>query len=380
MAVKFDNIRSKILTSIKASRPFFISILIIGLIVFVLQARISAKKNRLETQRVQASKQQKPLTNVVALELIPSVITETLTFPGVAKPWISIEAASEITGKIIDKKATQGLYVKKGDILAIVDKRDYQNKYDSALAAYEIALANQKRLKALIKKKVVSQSQLDDVVALVKTSKANYEIAKLDLQRCEIRAPIKGIIDRIHIENGSFVNSGTHIVNIIQIDKLKIMVGIPESDVDSIRNSKTFDITIDALDNKAYVGKLYYLYKTADPMARLYNLDIEVVNLKHKILPDMFARVKIIKNQDTSGIAVPVYSLVSQNKKKGVFVVIKGIAKFKPVKTGFQDGWTIQIVQGLESSEKVIVAGHRIIEDNEKVNVTKVIDNISEIL
>ncbi len=247
----------------------------------------------------------------------------------------------------------EGRRVNKGDTLAVIDKGDYQNAYDSALASYETAKITEKRLKTLAKKQFVTESQLDDAVVRVKTSKADLENAKLNLSRCTIRSPMQGIVDRIYIENGKFLNPGDPVVKILQIDKLKIEVGIPESDVDAIRKLESFD---------------------------LYNLEIKVDNTELLILPDMFARVTIIKQKEPYGLAVPMYSLVSLNKDVGVYVENNGIVRFKRVKTGFQDGWKIQISEGLAAGEKVVVVGHRIIEDGEQVNVTKTIRDMDKIL
>lgn len=372
-------IGKKILKLTWSSIPFIVVLLVILLVILPLGKIISAKKTELAEKRSKETAGAKSLTNVVTMELIPSMVMEKLSLPGVAKPWISLEVVSEIRGKIVSKKVTEGRRVNKGDVLAVIDKSDYQNSYDSALASYETAQSTEKRLKALVKKKIVTQSQLDDAVANVKTSKAAFENAQLNLNRCTIRSPMEGVVDRVHIENGTFLSSGDPVAQILQIDKLKIEVGIPESDVDAVRRLKTFHMTIDALSGKAYTGEYHYLYKTTDSMARLYNLEIKVDNSDGAILPDMFARVKIVKNQDPHGLAVPMYSLVARNKNIGVYVEKDGFVQFKPVRTGFQDGWRTQIPEGLHPGEKVVVVGHRIIEDGEQVNVTKIIRDMEEI-
>ncbi len=369
----------KILKLTWSSIPFVVVLLVILLVILPLGKIISAKKTELAEKRSKETAVAKSLTNVVTMVLIPSMVMEKLSLPGVAKPWISLEVVSETRGKIVSKKVTEGRRVNKGDVLAVIDKSDYQNSYDSALASYETAQSTEKRLKALVEKKFVTQSQLDDAVASVKTSKAAFKNAQLNLSRCTIRSPMKGVVDRVHIENGTFLNSGDPVAKILQIDKLKIEVGIPESDVDAVRRLKTFHMTIDALNGKAYTGEYHYLYKTADSMARLYNLAIKVDNSDGAILPDMFVRVKIVKNQDPQGLAVPMYSLVARNKDIGVYVEKDGFVRFKPVRTGFQDGWRTQIPEGLHPGEKVVVVGHRIIEDGEQVNVTKTIRDMEEI-
>ena len=369
----------KILRLIWKTIPFVMVLFVIGLIILPLGKKISEKKLALAQKQSNETAIEKALTNVITMELIPAMVMEKLSLPGVAKPWVSLEVVSETRGKVVNKKITQGRHVNKGDILAVIDKSDYQNSFDSALASYESAMATQKRLKALVKKNFVTQSQLDDAVARAKTSKAALDNAKLNLNRCTILSPMKGVVDRVHIENGTFLNSGDPVAQIIQIDKLKIEVGIPESDVDAVRKLKTFNMTIDALDGKTYTGEYHYLYNTTDSMARLYNLEIKVDNTDGQILPDMFVRVKIIKNQDPKGISVPMYSLVNHNKDIGVYVEKDGIVRFRQLNTGFQDGWKTQIPKGLFSGEKVVVVGHRIIEDGEQVNVTKTIRDMEEI-
>jgi len=374
-----ETIGKKILKLIWKTIPFFVVLLVILLIILPLGKKISAKKADLAERQSKEKVVTKALTNVITMELIPAMVMEKISLPGIAKPWISLEVVSEIRGKIVNKNVNEGRRVNKGDILAVIYKGDYQNSYDSALASHETALSTHNRLKALVKKKFITQSQLDDAVARVKTSKAALENARLALSRCTIRSPMQGIVNRIYIENGTFLNSGDPVVQILQIDKLKIEVGIPESDVTAVRKLKSFDMTIDALEGKSYTGEYHYLYKTSNSMARLYNLEIRVDNPDGRILPDMFARVKIIKEQDPQGLSVPIYSLVTLNKDIGVYVESQGIVQFRPVHPGFLDGWKTQIPEGLKPGEKVVVVGHRIIEDGEQVNVIKTIRDMEEL-
>ncbi len=375
------NIGIKILKIVWKFVPFAFVLLAAVVIIIPFGKKIAAKKAELADRQLKSSTIEKALTNVVTLQIAPGVIMDRLSLPGVAKPWVSLEVVSEIKGRVVNKKIIEGRRVNRGDILAVIDKSDYQNAHDSALASHESALIKQRRLKALEKKNFVTKSELDDADAMVKISKAALENAKLNLNRCKIHSPMKGIVNRVYIENGKFLNPGDPVVQILQVEKLKIEVGIPESDVDDVRKLKQFNMTIDALKGKLYSGEYHYLSKTTDSMARLYNLEIKVDNSDGQILPDMFARVEIVKQMDSKGLAVPMYSLVnSNNQNTGVYVVEEGMrVQFKPVKTGFLSGWQVQILEGLESGDKVVVTGHRMIEDGQKVNVIKNITDIEEV-
>jgi len=360
--------------------PLCTAVILILVFTLFLTSKIKAKKAEIIQQQSHGDQLQKSATNVVTMKIEPAMIREMISLPGVAKPWISLEAVAEVRGKIIKKKVKEGQQVKKGDIVAIIDKRDYQNAYNSALASYETAKASEKRLTALVKKEFATQSQLDDAVARLKTAKANLDNAGLSLNRCTIHSPMKGIVDRIHIENGSFLNSGDPVIRILQIDKLKVEVGIPESDVDAVRKLNSFEMVIDALDNKKYTGYFHHLHKTADSFARVYTLEIRVENPDLQILPDMFARVNIIKKQEPRGLAVPMYAIVNLNNQIGVFVEKDGNAQFRPVQTGFMAGWKTQIKKGVKPNDHVVVVGHRLIDNGNQVNVTKVIDNLEELV
>jgi len=369
---------NKLFRLIRKTLPFLAVVLIIFLIALPLGKKIAEKKEALaENQSREIS--EKALTNVITMPVEPSLIREKISFPGVVKPWISLQLVSEIKGKIVDKRIMEGRRVNKGDILALIDAGDYQNAYNAALASYETALATETRLKALMKNNFATQSQFDDAEARVKTTRAELDSARLNLSRCTILSPMEGVVDRIYIENGTFLSPGDPVAQILQIDRLKIEVGIPESDVDAVRKLKYFDMTIDALAGKTCTGEYHYLYKTSDSMARLYNLEIKVDNADGQILPDMFVRVEVVKQQDPRGLAVPIYSLVTVDKKTGVFVEKEGVVQFRPVKTGFLDGWKTQVAEGLEPGEHVVVVGHRIIEDGEKVRVAKTIRDMEEI-
>ncbi len=361
------------------SIPIITVALVIALVIFPLSRKISAQKADLAEKQSHQMKTAKAPTNVITMEMIPGMVMEKISLPGVATPWISLKVAAEVKGKIDTKKIGEGTRVKKGDILAVIDTRDYQNNYDAALASYETALTTKKRFLALSKKQFITQSQLDDASTNVKTSKAAMDTAELNLSRCTIRSPMEGIVDRVYIERGEFLSIGDPVATVLQIDRLKIEVGIPESDVAAVRKLSDFDMTIDALGGQTYRGKYHYLFKTADSMARLYNLEIEVNNPGHQILPGMFVRVSIVKHHDAQGLAVPIYSLVTLNEKIGVFVEKENLVHFRAVTTGFLDGWKTQIPTGLFPGEKVVVVGHKIIEDGETIHVTKTIQNMEEL-
>lgn len=375
-----SGVSGRLLRLIWKGIPFAVMMVVVALVVVPLFGKIEARKADLERQQAMELKAARALPNVVTLDLQPDLVMEKISLPGVAKPWISLNVVAEVKGKIISKNVEEGARVKKGDVLAVIDPRDYKHTLASAMASYDTAKINEKRYRALSKKQFVTQSQLDDASSRVKTTRAALDIAGLNLERCTIRSPMDGIVDRTFVEYGNFLDAGEPVASILEMDRLKVEVGIPESDVPAVRQLSEFDMRFDALGGRTVTGTYHYLHKTTDSLARLYNLEIRVENRDYQILPDMFARVTIVKNRDPKGLAVPIYALVARKKETGVFVEKGGRVAFRPVETGFQDGWRILVSQGLAAGDNVVVVGHRIVEDGQKVNVTRTVSRMEDLL
>ena len=349
-------------------------------IISVLVDQIKSEGEIIKAKKTQGLRQSKPKTNVVVMDMVPGLVRDRIDLPGVVRPWVSLTVVAEVRGKIVEKRVTEGQTVGKGDVLAVIDARDYQNAHASARASWEVAVAASNRLQALFADQLATQSQLDDAVGRVKTTRAALDNTALDLERCVIRSPMKGVVDRLFIENGQFMNAADPVAKVLDIDRVKVEVGIPESDVDAVRGVRHFRVTIDALNGRIFSGAHHYLAKTADDLARLYRLEIAVDNPKGLILPDMFTRVEIVKKEITDGLSVPLYAMVPRKEKQSVFVVDEnGTANARPVSVGIQDGWRVQISEGLEPGDRVVVVGQRGIDDGEAVEVIRKVDTLEEL-
>ena len=358
------------------------AILIVFLLVAIglLFVRIHTKAGIIKEQNQTSIKKDRPVPNVVTLDLIPATIRDQIDLPGVTEPWVELQIMAEVAGKVTAKMVKEGAAVRKGDLLASIDYRDYQNAHRSAKASYELAVSDLKRLEKLHQRKVTPQSQLDSAVARVATTRAAMNSAATALERCSIKAPFSGVVNRIFVEEGQYLGVGDPITEILQMDRLKVRVGIPESDVDAVRRVDRYKVRIEALGGRSFQARKYFLSKTADPMARLYNLDLELDNAGGEILPDMFARVEIIKQEIPQGISIPLYSVINRNDDHIVYVVEGSQAIARSVTLGLLDGWQVEVRDGLKPGEQVIVVGHRSVNDGQPVNVVRNVNSPGEII
>jgi len=355
----------------------------LGLLTKMEQEKIAENAAIIEEEMKQNGEteiQGRQLVNVVALELVPSMIRDRINFPGTIEPWIKLEILAEVRGKVLKKVVVEGAAINKNGIIAILDARDYEHAYKSAKASYKAAVASKERLSELFKKQLATLSQLDSAVAQAENYKAQMDTAKLNVERCTIRSPISGTVNRLFFEEGEYLNFSDKVSEVLQTEKLKVKVGIPESDVDSVRMLDSFDVRIDALDKKVVKAGKHYLSKTTDSMARLYDLELMIDNASGEILPDMFARVDILKREIPNAIAVPLYSLISVNDHNIAYVVEdNGIASARKVELGVQEGWLVEIKNGLKHGDKLIAVGQRDVSDGQKVKVMRTVTDPEEL-
>jgi RND family efflux transporter MFP subunit len=359
--------------------PALLLVLIIAVIA-ILFIRIKSESEQIKAQNLAKLKKGRPEVNVIALKLVPMPIRDRINLPGVTQAWVELQLVAEVSGKVTEKVVLEGMPVTKGHIVAKIDSRDYKNAFQSAKASYELAVADLKRLQKLYREKVTPQSQLDNAMAQVQNTKAAMENSALDLERCTIKAPFSGVVNRVFIETGQYLDVAKPVAEILQLNRIKVRVGIPESDVDAVRRIKEFSVKIDALDGKTFPAKKHFLSRTADPMARLYNLDLVIDNVQGEILPDMFARVEIVKKEVLDGISIPLFSVISRNDEHLVYVLNSDRARQRKVSLGVLDGWRVEVKQGLNPGDQVIVVGHRSVNDGDKVNVVRTTENPKDIL
>lgn len=375
-----EKLSKRWLKKIWGALPGLLILSFLVLVILVLGGRIKTEGEVIKARNMANLKKEKPELNVVALELVPMAIRDRMNLPGIIEPWKKLQVVAEVQGKVVRKALEEGQTVKKGDVIAVIDQRDYRIAHKSAKASYDVALSDLKRLEKLRERNVIPQSQLDNAVAQVENTRAAVENAVLALERCVIVSPLDGVINRLFIENGHYLNVADPVADVLQLDRVKVNVGIPESDIEDVRGLTDFDLRIDALGGKTFRASKYFISSAADEMARLYTLKLELENAEGRILPDMFVRVEIIKKEIPDGLAIPIYSVISRNDEHVVYVVNDGKAQARSISLGLLEGWRVQVTGGLEAGDRVIVVGQRSVNDGEKVNVVRTVTRAEDVI
>lgn len=371
--------RGRIIFFIWNNLPRFVLLAMI-ILIFILMGAIRDRSGLIAANKAAEGNREKPPVNVVTLTLSPTTITDRINLPGVVEPWTRLSLMAKLNGSITKVFVKEGDRVKEGDVIALIEDDDFRIALERAEATYDLAKSEYARDKSIHAKGVIPTATLDINRNNLQTAKSDYENAKLLLSRTSVTSPMDGVIRRMDAKVGLQLSIGDPIAEILAIDRMKGVVGIPESDVTAVRELINVDLTVQALDDRVITGKTYFLSPSPESAARLYNLELEIDNSGGELLAGMFIRADIVKKQIDETLAVPFYSVISRNNEQYVFIEEEGVAKKRMVKLGIMEKWMVQITEGLNSGDSLLIEGHRDVEDNQNVKIIKTLTSPSEMI
>jgi membrane fusion protein (multidrug efflux system) len=371
--------RGRIVFFIWNNLPRFVLLAMI-IFIFILMGAIRDKSSLIAANKAAEGSREKPPVNVVTLTLSPTTITDRINLPGVVEPWTRLSLMAKLNGSITKVLVKEGDHVKKGDIIALIEDDDFRIALERAEATYDLAKSEYARDKSIHAKGVIPTATLDINRNNLQTAKSDYENAKLLFSRTSVTSPMEGIIRRMDAKAGLQLSIGDPIAEILAIDRMKGVIGIPESDVTAVRELENIDLTVQALGDRIVTGKKYFLSPSPESAARLYNLELEIDNSGGEVLAGMFVRADIVKKQVDETVAIPFYSVISRNDEQYVFIEEEGVAKKRKVKLGIMEKWMVQITAGLNPGDSLLIEGHRDVEDSQNVKIIKTLTSPPELI
>ena len=373
------SVKAKILRLIWGLIPWLM-VIAIGVFMVHLYDRIQEKGAQLEKNKQAAIKTETPPVRVITLTAVPRRLEDKIQLPGYVEPAEDLWVKTEIPGQFIQILATEGQAVRKGQIIAQLDDRDYRLRLARIEASYKLAQLEYDRIYSLDQKKITAANMLDEIEARLADVSAQREEAILALSRTRILAPMDGQVNEIVAKQGDYFGVGDPVAQILRVSEVKVAVGIPESDAALFFNLTKASVIITALGDRRLTGNKVFMSRQPRNLARLYDLELEIPNPKGDILPGMFASVELIRNVYNKALVVPLYAVINQGKEQFVYIENSSSAKKVQVEVGLLVDWQVHITSGLKPNDHVIVVGHRLLNEGQAVEVIKNVSDVQEIL
>jgi len=348
-----------------------------------------------------------PKSQIVELPTVKVVpvkkgdISVSLVATGTIFPEYESKIGPKISGTIDMVYVDEGDTVRKGQPLVQLDQKNLLIAVRQGQAAVRVAEAQLKeaevkgenlqkekeRLAHLLKKNVISQQKYDDIDtaysmavigmevirAQILSTRENLAMAEQKLSDTVIIAPFSGLIVKRFINQGEFVSTmpPSPLFLMMNIDKVKTEIGLPEIHIARIHIGNPVDITVDTYPGSIFKGTVSTKIPMVDPVSRAFTVKVEIPNKDHRLKPGMFARVTIYPTIHKGALIVPFKSVMKREGTTVVFVIEGTTVRLRIVTAGITNEREIEVIDGVKEGEEVVIEGHYGMADNTTVRVER---------
>jgi membrane fusion protein (multidrug efflux system) len=263
----------------------------------------------------------------------------------------------EVAGRIANFAFREGERVAEGQVLVRLDDSVQKADLDRARANLVLSRTKHERAIDLRNKGFVSTQALDELENSVKVAEADAELMTARVNKMTLRAPFAGTVGLRQASVGDYVKEGQDIVNLESLDPLKVDFRLPELALSQLQGGQTLQISLDALPDRTYDGKVFAINPLIDANGRAIVIRAQVPNRDGKLRPGMFARVRLFTSDNRDSVVIPEEALFPVGDEKFVYKVVEGKAQRQKVGIGQRREGRVEIVNGLARDDVVVTAG-----------------------
>lgn len=262
-----------------------------------------------------------------------------------------------VAGRVTETNIAEGQVVRRGEVLVQLDYTVERAELAQAEAQNALARANFDRAQDLAARGVGTQRALDEARASLRQVEASMQLMRARLQRLTLEAPFDGVLGLRRVSVGDYVAPGAELVNIEMIDPLKLDFRVPEIFVAAVRAGQAVQVLVDAFPNRQFQGRVLAIDPAIDSSGRAIVVRAVVANEDRALRPGLFARVNLTLAERENAIFVPEAAIVPQGERATVFRVVEGRAQPAPVVIGQRSRGEVEVREGLNPGDVVIVSG-----------------------
>jgi RND family efflux transporter MFP subunit len=339
----------------------------------LLSACSSKSNNAASGTQNAAAKSEKAASPVKVMTLGKTKIARTIDYTATILPFEEVNMAPSTPGRIDKIYVEVGDKVNKGDDLFLMDRTQlYQQKVQLASLAKDLA-----RLDTLLHTGSVKQQQYDQM-------KTQYDVTKTNVDFMEVntllKAPFAGVVTGKYFENGEMY-SGTPttttgrsaIVTVMQVDPLKVNVGISEQYYTLLKKGMKAEISADVYKGEKFTGTVFRVYPTVNAATRSFVTELELTNRNEMLKPGMFVRVSMDLGE-VETFVVPANTVMQQEgtNQRFVFINNNNIASRIEVNLGQRFNDKLEIISsGIKEGDKLVCEGQAKLINGDKIVIAE---------
>lgn len=276
------------------------------------------------------------------------------------------------TGVILEILAEEGDLVKAGQVVARLesDRFEYEaNRTRATLNQLENAL---KRATELHGKQLISNDEYDRARFEAESQRAQYQLAKLEVDHTNIRAPIGGVISERMLKVGNLVSQHQAVFQIDDFDPLLAILHVPERELNTLRVNHPVAISVDAFPGEQFNGFVLRISPVIDPETGTFKVTAQVNDDSDRLKPGLFGRVRIIYDTRDASVLVNKDAVLNEDGQHTVYVVDEtDAASRRNIQVGYEEQGMLEVLDGLEPGDIVVTAGKGSLRDGAIIEVVE---------
>jgi len=279
------------------------------------------------------------------------------------------DVIAKVAGEVRELLVEEGDDVTQGQVLARLDGDRLRLELNQSEANLRKLQRDYERNVDLKDKDLISSGDFDKIRYEMEALEASFNLAKLELDYTQIRAPIDGVVSERFIKLGNTISANEPAFRVTSLDPLVAYLHVPEREYRHIARDQIVGIDIDALQGQRIIASVTRVSPIVDPQTGTFKITIEVSDNERRIKPGMFGRVSIVYDVHENVLQIPRSAILEESGETSVFVVEDGKAVRRIVQTGYSDSGMIEITEALNDGDQVVTVGQIGLKDDSVVTV-----------
>lgn len=322
---------------------------------------------------------------VATAEVVP--LAGAISVPGVVHPFQKATVAAKIPGRVKERLVEPGDRVDQGDPLLRLDETDLQLAVDEARIALQVAsvdLADAKREldrgRRLSRENTISKSEMDGRQTAFDRASAAEARSRVSLSKAEqalsdatVRAPFHGSVEAVDADVGEYLQPGALVATVVDFSKARVRAGVTATEAAQLATGHPADIGFDTLGGAHVRAEIRSVARIPDPGSGTYAIELWLDTPDPRLREGMIGEVHLERTPGEQHPVVPRSAILRRAGKMTVFVIddVDGEirAQERTIRSGRNDGELVEIVDGANAGDRVVIDGHFALGDGALVLV-----------
>jgi len=276
---------------------------------------------------------------------------------------------AKVGGEVREILAEEGDDVSRGQVLARLDGDRLRLEKNQAEANLRKLQRDFQRNNDLKDKGLISEGDFEKIQYEMEALQATFDLAALELDYTEIKAPIDGVVSERFVKIGNTIDVNEQTFQVTSLEPLVSYLHIPEREYRRIDPEQTAVIEIDALAGVRFEAIVARVSPIVDPATGTFKITIEVSDPSRRLKPGMFGRINIVYDSHAMALQIPRSAVIEEAGESAVFIVSDDTAQKRIIRTGYSADGNVEVLEGLADDDEIVIVGQMNLKTGSKVSV-----------